>query len=193
MGIGVVMKTARLRAIMLLVGLGTANAAGATEIRIYCTGATAAAVKAIAVDFSSQTKNHPVFTVGQPAAIEGALAACGKADVVILPAPALASLTSSGALRADSAIDVARGGIGFVVRSGAPRPDISKAAAIRQLLLDARSVVYSDPATGGGSAGRAIAAMIDRMGVAAAVKPKLMLVHAIGGGVDLVAAGKAEI
>jgi len=45
----------------------------------------------------------------------------------------------------------------------------------------------------GGSAGRAIAAMIDRMGVAAAVKPKLMLVHAIGGGVDLVAAGKAEV
>jgi ABC-type molybdate transport system substrate-binding protein len=110
MEIGAAMKTARLRAIMLLVGLGTANAAGATEIRIYCTGATAAAVKAIAADFSSQTKNYPVFTVGQPAAIEGDLAAGGKADIVVLPAPALAPLKASGALRADSAIDVARVG-----------------------------------------------------------------------------------
>jgi molybdate transport system substrate-binding protein len=182
-----------LRTMMLLVGLGTANAAGAVELRVYCTGATAAAVQAIAADFAGQTGDHPTFIVGQPATIEGDLAAGGNADVVLLPAPALATLKASGALRADSAVDVARVGIGVVVRSGAPRPDISSASAIRQLLLDAHSVVYSDPATGGGSAGRAIAAMIDRMGIAAAVRPKLMLVHAIGGGVDLVAAGKAEV
>jgi len=187
------MNIARLRAIVLLVSVGTANAAGATEIRIYCTGATAAAVRAIAADFSSQTGDHPSFIVGQPATIESDLAAGGNADVVLLPAPALATLKASGAMRAGSAVDVARVGIGVVVRSGAPRPDISNAAAIRRLLLDAHSVVYSDPATGGGSAGRAIAVMIERMGITKAVKPKLMLVHAIGGGVDLVAVGKAEV
>jgi molybdate transport system substrate-binding protein len=97
-------------------------------------------------------------------------------------------------LRAGSAIDVARVGIGVVVRAGARRPEIASAAAFRQLLTDARSIVYPDTReTGGGSAGRAIARMIDSIGMTEAVRPKLMQVSAIGGGVDLVAAGKAEV
>jgi molybdate transport system substrate-binding protein len=192
--LGAAMKrAARAGAILLLAIGGTAKIADAAELRVYCTGAPAPAVKAIAADFSAQTTHHLTFVVGQPATIEGDLAAGAKADIVILPAPVIARLKTSGALRADSAIDLARVGIGVVVRSGAQQPDISNAAAIRKLLLDARSIVYSDPQTGGGSAGRAVAAMIDRMGISDSVKPKLMLVHAIGGGVDLVAAGKAEV
>jgi molybdate transport system substrate-binding protein len=96
-------------------------------------------------------------------------------------------------VRAGSAIALARVGIGVVVRQGAASPDISTAAAIRKLLLDAHSIVYPDPEAGGGYAGRAIARMIDRMDVAAVVKPKLTLRSAIGGGVELVARGKVEV
>jgi molybdate transport system substrate-binding protein len=61
------------------------------------------------------------------------------------------------------------------------------------LLLEARSIAYPDPQTGGGSAGRAIARMIDKMGITDAIKAKLMRKSAIGGGVDLVAGGTAEV
>jgi molybdate transport system substrate-binding protein len=105
----------------------------------------------------------------------------------------MARLEQSGRLRAPSAVDVARVGIGVVVRDGASRPDISSSAAIRQVLLGARSIVYPDPRSGGGSTGRAVARMIERMGIAEAVKAKLTLKAAIGGGVDLVAGGTAEI
>jgi len=184
---------ARVRATTLMAFLGTAGAAAAAEIRVYCTGAPAQAVKAIGADFAAQSGHHLSFTVGQPATIEGDLAGGDKADILILPAPAIAMLQKSGTLRAGSTADLARVGIGVAIRTGAKAPDLSDAAAIRKLLLDARSIVYPDPQSGGGSAGRAIARMIEAMGITAAVKPKLTLTSAIGGGVDLVAGGKAEI
>jgi len=194
MGEGAAMKAAtRIRAMTLLAFVGATGVADAAEIRVYCSGAPSQAVKAIAADFSAQTGHHLAFTVGQPATIEGDLAAGDKADVVILPEPVIAMLKKSGTLRAGSTADLARVGIGVAVRDGAQPPDISTAAAVRNLLLEARSIVYPDPQSGGGSAGRAIAHMIDAMGITATVRPKLTLTSAIGGGVDLVAGGKAEI
>jgi len=173
---------------------GTATIAAAADIRVYCSGAPAPAVKAVAADFAAQTGHHLTFIVGQPATIAGDLAAGEQADIVILPAPAVAKLKASGALRAGSAVDLARVGIGVAIRAGSQPPDVSSAAAVRQLLLDAHSIVYPDPLEpGGGSAGRAIAQMIGKMGIADTVRPKLTLTSAIGGGVALVAAGKAEI
>ena len=78
-------------------------------------------------------------------------------------------------------------------RNGASAPDIANAAAIRKLLLEARSIVYPDPTSGGGSAGRAIAHMIDEMGLTETVRPKLTRASAIGGGVTLVAGGNVEV
>jgi molybdate transport system substrate-binding protein len=183
-----------IRAMTMFASIAAASPAAAAEIRVYSTGAPAEAAKAIAADFGRDTGHHLTFTVGQPAVIQGDLAAGEKADVVILPAPVVAMLTGTGVLRSGSAVDVARVGIGVVVRSGAARPDISNTAAIRKLLLDAHSIVYPDPGeTGGGSTGRAIARMIDRMGLTETVRPKLTVKSAIGGGVDLVAGGKAEV
>jgi molybdate transport system substrate-binding protein len=60
------------------------------------------------------------------------------------------------------------------------------------MLLAARSIVYTNP-DGSGFAGKAVARMIEQMGIAEAVKPKLTIMQAIDGGVDLVAKGKAEV
>jgi len=184
---------AGIRTVTLLTVVGTSGFADAADIRVFSSGAPAQAAKMLATKFSTDTGHRIMFTVGQPATIEGDLTAGDKADVVILPSPAIAILSHSGALRAGSTVDLARVGVGVVVRNGMNRPDISNSAAIRQLLLDARSIVYPDPRTGGGSAGRAIARMIDQMGITNAVNGKLTLTSAIGGGVDLVAGGKAEV
>jgi len=184
---------AGVRVLALCTLVGTVRLANAAEFRVYTTGAPAQAVKTIAADFATQTGQTLSFTVGQPATIRQRLAAGEHADVIILPRELMTRLEKSGALRAGSAVDLARVGVGIAVRDGAKQPDISNAAAIRALLLGARSVVYPDPGSGGGSAGRMIARMIRTMGIADAVKPKLTLKSAIGGGVDLVAGGKAEV
>ena len=160
---------------------------------MFSTGAPAVAAKTIGTAFSAQSGHQLSFTVAQPAVLQGKLAAGDKPDIVILPAPAIATLNGSGALRARSGADLARVGIGVVVRDGAPRPDISSPAAVRKMLLEARTVVYPDPRSGGGSAGRAIEAMIERMSLTEIVKPKLALKAAIGGGVALVADGTADV
>jgi molybdate transport system substrate-binding protein len=160
-------------AIAMLAFIGTARSAGAADIHVYSTGAPAMAAKAVGENFATATGHHLIFTVGQPATIESDL--------------------DAGALRAGSVVDLARVGIGVVVRNGASAPDISNAAAIRKLLLDARSVVYPDPTSGGGSAGRAIARMIEEMGLTETIRPKLTRASAIGGGVALVAGGNVEV
>jgi molybdate transport system substrate-binding protein len=187
-------KAARaIGAATMLVCIGAARFADAADIRVYCTGAPSVAAKAVAADFAKAAGHHLSFTVGPPVTIERDLAAGDQADLVIVPAPVAAKLIASGTLRAGSAIDLARVGIGVVVRAGARAPDISSAAAIRKLLTDARSIVYPDPTAGGGSAGRAIAQMIERMGLTDTMRPKLTRAAAIGGGVALVADGKTEV
>jgi molybdate transport system substrate-binding protein len=184
---------AHVRAMTLLAFVGMAGAAEAEDIRIYSSGAPAPAAKAIAADFSVQTGHLLIFTVAQPAAIIGDLASGGKIDLVVLPAPAVAMLNGRAVFRAGSTVDLARVGIGVVVRQGAKIPDTSSVPAIRNLLREARTIVYSNPQTGGGSAGRAVEHMIDQLGMTETVRPKLTLSHAIEGGVDLVASGEAEI
>jgi molybdate transport system substrate-binding protein len=100
-------------------------------------------------------------------------------------------LVKTGMLR-PAGVDLARVGVGLVVRDGAPLPDISTADGVRTALLHVRSIVIPDPA-GGGQTGAALARMMTQLGIADAVKPKLTLMQAIAGGVDLVAKGEIEL
>jgi len=83
-------------------------------------------------------------------------------------------------------------GIGVAVRQGAPLPDVSSVDAVRRALLAARSIVHPDP-QGGGFTGAHISRMIEQMGIAEAVKPKVKLMFAVGGGVAAVASGEVEL
>jgi molybdate transport system substrate-binding protein len=176
-----------------LLALALPRPATAAELRVFTTGAPAVAVRALAATFTAESGMTFTFTVGQPATIAQKLAAGEPADIVIAPAPLIAALEQTGTLRAGNSTALARVGIGVVVREGAPRPDISTPAAIRRLLIDARSIAWPDPATGGGFTGKWIARMVERMGIADAIKPKVTLAHAITGGVDLVADNKVEV
>jgi molybdate transport system substrate-binding protein len=177
--------------VFVVVGARCANAA---EIRVFSSGAPAGAAKVIGADFAGRTGHHLTFLVAQPAVLQNQLASGDKADVVILPSQVVTKLTGTGVLTASSAVEVARVGIGVVVRASAALPDISNVDAFRRLLRNAPSIVYPDPAeTGGGSAGLAIARMIDTLGLTETVRPKLNVKSAIGGGVALVADGTVEI
>jgi molybdate transport system substrate-binding protein len=64
--------------------------------------------------------------------------------------------------------------------------------ALRKTLLNARSIAHPDPA-GGGFTGAQIARMFAQLGIAEAVKPKVVLMYAFTGGVENIAKGDAEI
>src|SRR5258708_21425841 len=140
------------------------GATEAAELRVFSTGAPLAAAKEIAAKFSAETGHTVAFTIGQPATIQQKLAAGEQADVVVVPAALIAPLEKDGKLPVGSGVNVARVGIGVVVRAGAPRPDVVTPASIRKLLTDAPSIADSDP---GSVLGEAMTRLIEQRGIAA--------------------------
>ena len=176
---------------MLAASVTFAGAAAAADIRVFSSGAPAEVEKTVAATFTRDTGHRVLFTIATPADIQARLKSGEPPDIVVLPAPIIDTLEKAAALR-PGRVDLARVGIGVIVREGAPRPDISTVEAVRKMLLDARSIVHPDPA-GGGLAGVALARMMAQMGVAEAVKPKLTYMFAIDGGATLVAKGEVEV
>jgi molybdate transport system substrate-binding protein len=109
-------------------------------------------------------------------------------DVAILPPDLMQGSVAAGKISAGSRTEFARTAIGVAVRRGAPRPDLSSVESTRRALIGARSIAY----TSDGAVGNAFLALLDRLGIATVVKPKL-IARPGGTTVDPVAAGEAEL
>ncbi len=130
---------------------GTASLAG--DVTVMTSGGYTAALPLIAADFEKQTGYHLNVIVGpsmgtDPTAIPARLARGEKADAVFMVGYALGDLIKNGAVKADSRIDMANSSIGMVVRAGEPKPDIHDLASFKAALLAAKSIAYSDSASG---------------------------------------------
>jgi molybdate transport system substrate-binding protein len=112
--------------------------------------------------------------------------------VVIMDGHAAENLAKRGAVQAASLVYLARSQVGMVVREGAPKPDISTVEALRRILLEAKSVAYSDSGSGTYLSGTGFA----KLGVAEQVLPKSRKVRGPPSGEPVAAAvarGEAEI
>lgn len=103
-------------------------------------------------------------------ALHGRIAAGETADIAILIPPVLEKLQQEGTLT--GCWDLGRVGIGIAIRKDAPRPDFSTPEAFKQMLLNARSIALTDPGVGG-TAGIYLTGLLERMGIAASIKPKV--------------------
>jgi molybdate transport system substrate-binding protein len=174
----------------LLLAVAVAQAA---EVRVVSSGGFAAAYRVLAPEFERQTGNTLVTGWGPSMgttqdAVPARLARGEPIDVLIMVGYALGKLVEQGKVTADSRADLARSGIGVVVRAGAPRPDISSVDALRRTLLDAKSIAYSDSASGVYIQNE----MFKRMGIAEQMAGKARMIPAEPVGA-VVARGEAEI
>jgi molybdate transport system substrate-binding protein len=186
-----VMRIVLLGLAMVVMAAGTPRGAAGAEIKVLTAGAFKQVLLALLPDFE-RTSGHKVTvendTVGAlTKRIEG-----GEVfDLAVLTPKAVDDLAKEGKFAAGSRANLARVGVGVVVKDGTPKPDISSVAAFKQALLAAKSVAYIDPAAGG-SSGIYVAGLLDKLGVAADVKPKAKLIP--GGAVaEHVAKGEAEL
>ncbi|HET7019545.1 MAG TPA: substrate-binding domain-containing protein [Xanthobacteraceae bacterium] len=185
------MRTMLVGLAMVLIGAGAARPAAAAEIKVLTAGAFKQVLVALLPDFE-RTSGHKVVvendTVG---ALTKRIEGGETFDLAVLTPAAVDALASKGKLVPGSRANLARVGIGVVVKEGAPKPDIGSLAAFKQVLLAAKSVAYIDPAAGG-SSGIYVAGLLDKLGIAAEVKPKAKLIP--GGAVaEHVARGEAEL
>jgi len=185
------MRTMLVGLAMVLIGAGAARPAAAAEIKVLTAGAFKQVLVALLPDFE-RTSGHKVVvendTVG---ALTKRIEGGETFDLAVLTPAAVDALASKGKLVSGSRANLARVGIGVVVKEGAPKPDVGSLAAFKQALLAAKSVAYIDPAAGG-SSGIYVAGLLDKLGIAAEVKPKAKLIP--GGAVaEHVARGEAEL
>jgi len=177
--------------IALAFALICATDAPAAEVKILTAGAMKAVVLELVPQFEKETGHKAVVdndTAGGLAKrIEG-----GEAfDAVVVTPGVIDDLGKKGKVVADSRANVARVGVGVVVKEGAPSPDISSVDAFKRALIAAKSVAYIDPASGG-SSGIYLAGLFDKLGIAADIQPKAKLKK--GGYVaELIANGEAEL
>jgi molybdate transport system substrate-binding protein len=176
-----------------LVGFGMAAApqAGAAEIKVLHGGAFTQLLEAVVPDFEKQT-GHKVVTKRDTVGALTKLIEGGESfDLAILTPDAIDDLAKKGKVAAGSRTNLVQVGVGVVVKAGAPRPDIGTVDAFKTALRAAKSVAYIDPQAGG-SSGIYVAGLLNRLGIAAEIKPKAVLIH--GGAVaEFVARGDAEL
>lgn len=116
----------------------------------------------------------------------------GALDVTLLFAPFDEALNNPNAnVDKSTQTVVARVRLALAVKAGAPKPDISNAAAVKKLLLDAKSIGTVDPAQG--SVGGAAMLAFEKMGITDQVKGKLKLYPGGGGPQKAVTTGEVEI
>ncbi len=122
----------------------------------------------IAVYRRSSTQDATLEAVGGVDAARRVQA--GEAfDAVVLASNAIDQLIQSGRIVTGSRVDLVKSGVAVAVRAGAPQPDISTEAAVRNAVLAARSIGYST-----GPSGVELAKLFERWGIAQAIEGRIV-------------------
>jgi molybdate transport system substrate-binding protein len=176
--------------LIALLAITAALPASATDLKLLTAGAYKAVAQELVSEFEKKTGHKVLIENDTAGGIARRLAEAQYFDVVVAPPQVLAPLI--GSKFADSSVKaLARAGIGVGVKQGAPRPDISTVDAFKKALLDAHSIAYVDPDSGG-SSGVYLAGLFRKLGIADQLKPKSVLVK--GGLVgEKIVHGEAEI
>jgi molybdate transport system substrate-binding protein len=186
-------KFAVVSALALICTFLTAPTARADEIKVVTSGGFTAAYLELVPQYEGAT-HHKLSTEFGPSmgtthnAIPIRLDRGEAIDVVIMAAPALDDLIKQGKVRAGSRVDLVQSLIGMAVKAGAPKPDISTLEALKHTLLAAKSIAYSDSASGVYLSTE----LFPKLGVADQIKSKCKKIEAdpVGG---VVATGEFEI
>jgi molybdate transport system substrate-binding protein len=165
--------------------LPPAEAQGA-EVRLLASNAFKPAFQDIVPPFEQASGHKLLITFGSTGNLRATVDKGTPFDVILIGTSALDALIRRGKV-AGPPLRLARSGIGISYRSGTPKPDVGTAAALRAALLAARSISFNPQ----GLSGSHMLTVIDRLGIAAEIKPKLKM-PAVSASED-VAAGLAEL
>lgn len=162
------------------------------ELRVFVGGAMTGPVREAGEAFARTSGSRVVYISDTTGALQRRLASGERADIVVVTAPAMETLQKENRIAPGTRVDLARALIGVGVRAGAPSPDLSTPDAFRAALLKARTVAYVSPASGGTS-GTYFEGLLQRMGIAEAMKPKIVYRTQGSEVAEAVATGAAEI
>lgn len=186
-------KIARAAALVFTCALLGVATSRATDIKVVTSGAFTAAYLELVPEYERASHDKLLTEFGPSMgtthnAIPVRLARGEVIDVVIMAAPALEDLIKQGRVRAESRVDLVESKMGMAVKAGAPKPDISSLDALKRTLLAAKSIAYSDSASGVYLS----TVLFPKLGIADQIRDKCRKIEAdpVGG---VVASGEVEI
>jgi molybdate transport system substrate-binding protein len=180
-------------AIVLVLSAAAATPADADDVHVMISGGFTAVYNELGPPFEKKTGNR-LITVHGPSmgttteAIPVRLKRGEEADVVIVARSSLDHLADDGFVLRETEKDLVRSPIGLAVRKGAPVPDISTVDGLKETLINAKSIAFSDSASGVYVSGE----LFNRLGIASQVRSKSRMIEATPVG-EIVAAGDADV
>lgn len=170
------------------VGLFISGAASAAEIKVIASGATKEIINEILPAFEKNSGHKVAIEFTGTANIKKRIAAGETYDLVIVGAPEIDAFAQQGKIASGTRTDLMKSGVGVAVRSGASKPDIESSEALKKTLLAAKSIGYSS-----GPSGDHMVNLVERMGIADQVKPKMKQVPSGSRISTMIESGEAEI
>jgi molybdate transport system substrate-binding protein len=171
----------------VVVVLITAASAKAAEIRVLSANGARLMLEALVPQFESETNHRVTTEYGEAGVLRGRILEGEDFDVTVLPS----GWAELRGMIADDPVAIAHTDFGMAVLADVPTPDTSSSDALKQMLLSAKSIVYTDPKTGGIS-GVLFSRLIERLGIADEVNKKSKLVAGVLN-VSFVVNGEADL
>jgi molybdate transport system substrate-binding protein len=131
------------------------------EIKVICSNGFRAALVKLLPEGERVIGRTVKVQYGASANLKGSIEAGESFDLAIMTPQIIDDLVKEGKIAAGTATNLASTGTGIAVRAGRTKPDVSTAQAIKQTLLDAKSVGYVK--VGAGTPG--ILDMFNRLGI----------------------------
>jgi molybdate transport system substrate-binding protein len=166
----------------------TSSAAQAAGLRVLSGNGARAAVSELCAAFERATGHKVIVHFEVNSALRSKIEAGENFDVAVLNPHPLDAVIKQGKIVPETRAVIGRIGLGAGVRAGTPKPDISSAAAFKTALLNIKSVAFP----GEGESGIYFAGLVDRLGIAAEMKPKMRPMPARDT-VEVVARGEVDL
>ena len=143
------------------------------SIKVLSAGAVEGPLTELLAEFE-RTSGHSVdVEFGTVGAMKDRFVGGEKVDAIALSTVVLEALEKDGRFVPGSRVEFGRASCGVAIRDGFLTPTIDTPEQFKAALLAARSVAMTDPAQGG-SSGIYFAKLLERMGIAAEMKDKLL-------------------
>jgi molybdate transport system substrate-binding protein len=110
-------------------------------------------------------------------------------DATVITVEAIDALARQSKLAAATRVTLAKSELGIGIRSGAPKPDIKTPGALKKTLLAAASITFPKD----GASRTYLEQMFEKLGITAALKPKIILANGSTAASESVAEGKAGL
>jgi molybdate transport system substrate-binding protein len=158
------------------------------EVRLLASGALKDAYLEVLPEFEKASGHRVAAAWSSTTEIQKRVTAGEVADLVILGNAGTEELIKQGKLVVGTLAVFAKSGIYVAVRSGAPIPDISSVDTLKNSVLTAKSVAYSE-----GASGTYLVGMFQRLGIYNQVRLKASIAKANEPVGDKLVRGEADI